>query len=343
MENRIEVSRLFEIGVEILEHAGTGRDNAGIQVDVLLSAELRGHPSHGFLRLPRLVQRIEAGVVYPNERGSFSRDGNSVLQVDGRRGLGPVIVAEAIRRLQELVSDRGIAMACISNSNHIGMLATYAEELARQGLASILLSTSEALVHPWGGRKSMIGTNPIAIGIPTADAPFVVDLATSKVAMGKIHHYASIDRPLEPGWALDSSGDPTVDATAAKHGAIAPFGDAKGYALGLAFEVLVAAMTSSALGRDVAGTLDSTEVCNKGDILIVMRPRSTSALTAVAHYLQDIRNTLPIAEGQPVTVPGDRSRAMRDRLLKTGINLPSALREKLEDLCGRTLSKEFSN
>ena len=189
----------------------------------------------------------------------------------------------------------------------------------------------------------MIGTNPIAIGIPTADAPFVIDLATSKVAMGKIHHYASIDQPLEPGWALDSSGDPTIDATAAKQGAIAPFGDAKGYALGLAFEVLVATMTSSALGRDVVGTLDSTEICNKGDILIVMRPQSASALTTVAQYLQDIRDTPPIAEGQPVTVPGDRSRIIRARLSKIGIDLPSALKEKLETLYGRPLSKGTSN
>ena len=118
MKNRIEISRLFEIGVEILEHAGTGRDNAGIQGDALLSAELRGHPSHEFLRLPRLAERIEAGVVHPNGRGSFSRHGNSVSQVDGRRGLEPVVMGKAIRRLQELVSDREIAMAYISNSNH---------------------------------------------------------------------------------------------------------------------------------------------------------------------------------------------------------------------------------
>ncbi len=343
MKNKIEASRLFEIGVDILEHAGAERDNAAIQVDAFLSAELRGHPSHGFLRLPRLVERIEAGVAHPNKRGSFSRDGNSLLKVDGQRGLGPVVMAEAIQRLKDVASESGVAMACISNSNHIGMLAIYAEELARQGLASLLLSTSEALVHPWGGRRAMIGTNPIAIGIPTADKPFVVDLATSKVSMGKIHHYASIGRQLEPGWALDPSGDPTVDAKAARDGAIAPFGDAKGYALGLAFEVLVAAMTSSALGRDVVGTLDSTEVCNKGDILVVMRPQSASALTAVSHYLHDIRKTPPIAEGWPVTVPGDRSRAMRNRLSEIGIELPVALMEKLEILCEREISKEFLN
>lgn len=125
MKNRIEISRLFGIGVEILEHAGTGRDNAGIQVDALLSAELRGHPSHEFLRLLRLAEHIEAGAVHPNGRGSFSRHGNSLLQVGGRRGLEPVVMAKAIRRLQELVSDREIAMAYISNSNHIGMLAIY--------------------------------------------------------------------------------------------------------------------------------------------------------------------------------------------------------------------------
>ena len=324
--------QLHEIGLCVLERAGALRETAKIQIDALLAAEMKGHPSHGFLRLPRLVARIEAGVARPNARGLGRWRGRAALELDGQRGLGPVVMETAAESLCAVVDEMGVALATIHNANHIGMLAFYAEKLAHAGFVSILFSTSEALVHPWGGRTAMIGTNPIAIGAPVQGTPFVVDLATSQVAMGKVHHYADTGRPLEAGWALDAQGNPTLDARAAREGAIAPFGGAKGYALGLAFEILVASLTDTALGRDVVGTLDATEICNKGDVLFVMRPRAAGA--TIACYLEDIRQTPPIIPGDRVSVPGDRAAARQKAISEQGIALPEALAQELARLSG---------
>jgi L-2-hydroxycarboxylate dehydrogenase (NAD+) len=311
--------------------AGVPQAHAEIQTDLLLEAELRGRASHGLLRLPRIVDRIRNGVADPNTRGISSWRG-SFLSVDGSMGLGPVVADHALQQLAGKARDNGLAAAGIRNNNHIGMLAWYAERVAKDGLILIALSTSEALVHPWGGRSAMLGTNPIAIGIPTADGPFVVDMATSLVSMGQIHDYADRGKPLPEGWAIDAAGDPTTDAAAAKCGAIAPFGGPKGYALGLAFELLVTALTGAAIGTDVRGTLDDSHPCNKGDVFITMTMDANPALRRqLSAYLDAVRQS---GGDHTVTVPGDRALAQRARSIAEGISLPPALWNKLNTLAG---------
>jgi len=315
----IPVAEVERVALAALAGAGVNPDHARIQCDLLLEAELRGVPSHGLLRLPRLAKRIANGVLDPNARGRHDWRGPAFLHVDGERGLGPVIARYALDAVIPKAREYGVAVAAIANNNHIAMLAWYAEAVAAQGLVCIALTTSEALVHPWGARRAMIGTNPIAIGVPTADKPFVIDTATGVVSMGKIHDHAHRGQPLQPGWALDASGEATTDPVAAKSGAIAPFGGAKGYSLGLAFELLVVALTGSAIGEAVKGTLDADKVCNKGDLFIVMDPGKSLPAQALSGYLDDIRAADPAAGFDRVRVPGDRSGEARDRHLRSGL------------------------
>ena len=328
----LPLTDLQEIGTAVLINAGVKRTAAEIQIGALLAAELKGHASHGLLRLPRLVRRIRNGVANPNSTGKHQWIGQSLLHVDGGHGLGPVVAQHAIDALSDRLETTGIALAAISKSNHIGMLAYYAERMAQNGQIAIVLSTSEALVHPYGGRFAMLGTNPIAIGVPAGERPFVLDMATSKVSMGKIHHYSDTGQELDAGWALDGKGEPTTDATAAKAGAIAPFGGPKGYALGLAFEVLVGALTQCALGTEVVGTLDSDKLCNKGDLIFAIKPRSGAASHAIEGYLDAVRSTPAIQPGDTVTVPGDRSAAREAAIRENGITLPAQLAAELRAL-----------
>ena len=297
-----------------------------------MEAELRGRPSHGLQRLPRVVDRINNGVANPTTEGSVQWRGSSLLDVDGEQGLGPVVAMHALRQVTARARETGIAVACIRNNNHLGMLAFYAERIAQQGQTLVALSTSEALVHPWGGRKAMVGTNPIAIGVPAQPMPFVLDMATSLVSMGEIHAHAHRHQPLKPGWALDAEGHPTIDAHAAKSGAIAPFGDAKGYALGLAFEVLVASLTASALGTDVQGTLDSEQRCNKGDVFIVVEPASAGVAASISAYLDAIRECAPTNPQRPVAVPGDRAHTRRAQSLQEGLTLTTEVWDRIRAL-----------
>jgi LDH2 family malate/lactate/ureidoglycolate dehydrogenase len=183
----------------------------------------------------------------------------------------------------------------------------------------------------------MIGTNPIAIGVPANPEPLVLDMATSLISMGKIHDHANRGAAIPEGWALDANGNPTTDAVAAKDGAIAPFGGPKGYALGLAFEVLVASLAESAIGPNVRGTLDSKHPSNKGDLFIVIAPPHAEAARAlVTDYLDAVRSSPPADPKKPVLIPGDRAHAARDKSRAEGVMLDDALWKDLQKLESET-------
>jgi len=330
---KIAREQLAEMVERILARQGVPPDHARIQANLFIGAQMRGTASHGLLRLRRVVERLKAGLSLAGETGHQEWTAKSFLSVDGKGGLGPVVARAALDAVIPRARETGIAIAAIRNAGHLGAIAYYADYVARQGLTVIALTISEALVHPFGGRKAMIGTNPVAIGVPATPEPLVLDMATSLVSMGKIHDHANRGAPIPQGWALDADGNPTTDAAAAKHGAISPFGGAKGYALGLAFEVLVASLAASAIGTGVRGTLDSEHPSNKGDLFIVIAPPHAEAAKAlVTEYLAAIRTSPPADPARPVLIPGDRAHAARDKSKVEGVTLDDGLWEDLRKL-----------
>jgi L-2-hydroxycarboxylate dehydrogenase (NAD+) len=333
----VPIEEVRALAEGILTANGVPPEHAKIQAGLFVEAELRAIPSHGMLRLRRVIERIKAGLSVPGVSGTQVWTARSFLSVNGDRGLGPVVAMAALDAIIPRAREDGIAIAAIRNANHLGALAYYAEHVANQNLTCILLTISEALVHPWGGRKALIGTNPIAIGVPADPAPLILDMATGLVSMGKIHDYANRGEPIPDNWALDENGDPTTDARAAKKGAIAPFGGPKGYALGLAFEVLVASLAASAIGTGVGGTLDSVNPSNKGDIFIVIAPpHAQAAKMLVTEYLDTIRNTPPAKPEIPVLVPGERARLACQRALQNGVYLDDGLWKDLLNLAAES-------
>ena len=312
----------------LLGRAGVPAGNAAVQAALLVDAQARGLASHGLMRLPRILERIANGVADPRATGVHEWRAPGVLKVDGQQGLGPVVALSALAAAVERARSQGVVVVSIAHSNHIGSLGFYAERMAAAGQCLLAFTTSEALVHPWGGRSAMLGTNPIAIGVPTGGTPFVMDTATSIVSMGKIHDHAARGAPIPADWALDAEGNATTDAAKARDGAIAPFGGAKGYALGLAFELLVAGLAGAALGRAVKGTLDSTEPCTKADLFIVI-DQPVAALDA---YLALIREAPPAEGFSHIRIPGERGRALREERRRKGIPVNDALWARFQDL-----------
>jgi L-2-hydroxycarboxylate dehydrogenase (NAD+) len=317
----IAVGALRALIMAVLEALGATASTAGTQADQLVEAELRAHPSHGLQRLPMLVRRIRNGVIDPSTTGEHTWRTRSVLAVDGQRGLGPPVAVAALDSIVERAGETGVAMAAISNANHLGMLAPYVERAAAAGVVALATTTSEPLVHAWGGRDAAVGTNPLAIGVPTSTDPVVLDMATGAISRGKVIDHANRNEPLPPGTVVDADGNPTIDPHAALDGAIAPFGGPKGYALSVGLQLLVGALTTSTLGRDVVGTLDATKVCNKGDVLLCFDPQVVSGRDrtgAVSAFVDELRSTQPVDPAEPVDVPGDRSRRVRAEHLSVG-------------------------
>src|SRR4051812_16579725 len=177
----IDAAQVRSLAEDVLVCHGAPAAHARVQADLLLEGELRGLPSHGLLRLRRVVERIQRGLTDPRTSGRQQWLYRAFLDVDGERGLGPVVAQSALTTIEPRAREDGIAIAAIRNSNHIAMLAWYAEQVAKRGLIALAMTTSEALVHPWGGRKKMLGTNPLAIAVPASPEPLVLDMATGLV------------------------------------------------------------------------------------------------------------------------------------------------------------------
>lgn len=318
---RVTVDDHLGLTTGVLTALGVPGPAAKDQAEMLLEGDLRGHASHGMRRLDMLARRLRNGAARAAAEPTLSWSTPSVLLVDGCAGLGPPTARRAVRALLERVRDTGVAVAAVRNAQHLGMLAPYVEAMAQEDMVGIALTTSEALVHPWGGIRPLVGTNPLAVAVPVAGAhPVVLDMATGQVSRGKVIDHAARGLPLSPGDAVDARGAPTTDATAALDGAISPFGGAKGYALGAVLEVLVATLTRSALGEQVRGTLDADDPSTKGDLLIALDPRHFGPGAAeVAAYVDALRAEPPAPGHDGVLVPGDRSRSRRAANLADGV------------------------
>jgi L-2-hydroxycarboxylate dehydrogenase (NAD+) len=329
----VDVDSLRDVIVRALRSAGATSSDARAQAEMLVEAELREQPSHGLLRLPALVTRLRAGLLRSGVTPTLSWKTDAALSVDGARAFGPVVGNLAVDEMIARVGRTGIVVGTVSNAGHLGMLAPYVERLAAAGCVGMAFTVSEALVHPWGSSRALVGTNPLGISVPTAGDPIVLDMSTAASSAGRILDYASRGQSIPSGWAVDAEGNPTTDAAAAADGAISPFGGAKGYALGVTLGAMVGVLSGSSFGSDVHGTLDTTLPVSKGDLFLALSVDllgGTSHLAPLSRYLDEVRASG--ADGQAVAIPGDRARSSRRRLAALGIRIDSRLWARAEQL-----------
>src|ERR1700676_3031515 len=324
--------------VDVLSRLGASPPECSIQANVLTEGDLRGHHSHGLQRLPVLATRIKKRLIRVNVDPSYTWTADSVLSVDGKDGLGTFVAELALDVAKSAVGQRGIVAGAIRNSSHLGMIGYYCEKKAREGYICIAMTESEALVHPHGGTKALVGTNPIAIGIPSQAAPFVFDMATSTSAIGKIYASKHRGEPIPSGWAIDAAGNPTTEADEALKGSLTPAAGPKGYGLGISIGILAGLLPGGEIGRLVLGTLDTDSRCTKGDFFLLLNPGAfpggPTLASRVASYLDELRHSPPQTGCKSVIVPGDRARQLREERLRSGIPLPKEVwsaAERLKD------------
>ena len=231
----------------LLERAGLSRENSKVSARAIIASDRWGIGSHGLMRLPFYLERLQAGGINPHATLRKVTDLPSLVVLDGEDGLGHWQIHSAAQLAAERAAQNGIAAVGVGASSHCGALGIYTSPITRKGLVALIFSNGPAVMPPWGGNSPVLSTSPIAAGIPT-HPPTIIDMATSAVARGKIAAKAQADEPLEPGWAFTSAGEPTTDAKAALTGMLAPLGGAKGYALA----VLVESLTGALIGPKLA-------------------------------------------------------------------------------------------
>src|SRR6267142_4182906 len=240
----IEATRLETTATRIFERLGAPAGDAAWIAHLLVLANLRGHDSHGVIRIPQYAQAVKAGGIDPKSPVTIVAETPVTARLDGGRGFGQVVARRGIELAIAKAKASGLAAVGLSRTTHVGRLADYAELAARQGLVGMLwVNAVHGLnVAPWGGAARRLGTNPPAIGIPGAGGPaMVLDFATSVVAEGKMRVKKNRKQQAPPGWFIDAEGRPQTDPEifyGTPPGALLTSGEHKGYGMSLAVEIL---------------------------------------------------------------------------------------------------------
>jgi (2R)-3-sulfolactate dehydrogenase (NADP+) len=259
--------------------------------------------------------------------------------IDARHGLAYPALALAVEQAAARVAAHGVAFLGITNSHHSGAMGLPVAALARRGLVALAFTNSPAAMPVPGGRRALMGTNPVAAAFPRREAePLVIDLALSEVARGKILLAAKEGRAIPEGWALDAAGNPTTDAKAAMGGMMLAMGGTKGALLALVVELLCAALTGAAFGQEADSFFE--EAGNRprlGQALLVVDP---GALAGRAAYLDRVEVFVRAMLADPdVRLPGARRAALAARAAAEGLEVPAALLASLETLSSRTAAQ----
>jgi LDH2 family malate/lactate/ureidoglycolate dehydrogenase len=318
---------------QVFQKIGVSKEDAALLTDSLIEANLRGVDTHGITRmLCTYVKRMQVGVVNPKTELKVLREHSSTALVDGKNSIGQVVSNVAMRMAIDKAKKTGVAFVATTHSNHYGAAAYWAMMAVEHGMIGFSSTNAPAVVAPTGGRTPMLGTNPFAVAIPAGqEQPMVLDLATTVVARGRILLYAKQNKPLEPGWAFDELGRPTVDPQAAVKGLLAPIGGYKGYGIALAIDLLCGVMTGSHYGTHFPGFLadnmkDPTDV---GSIFAAINVQSFMDLpdfqAAVDRAIGEVKTSTKAEGVKRIYIPGEIEFETKAERLKNGIPIPEAV------------------
>ena len=308
----IDAVRLERFVASILEKVSVPADNAALLARALVSADLRGMNSHGVLRLPVYVRRLQNGGFRPDSKGRIVRETAGTVLIDGEDGLGAVITCRAMDEAIKRARMNGIAAAGVTNSNHNGEGAFYALRAIDASMIGLCTTNGSPASPPWGGLTKMTGPLPLTIGVPADEEwPLVLDLSLGMSSRGRILYYADKKIPLPDGWLVDAKGQPTNDAEHIRRGGwIQPIGGYKGWGLITIMEVLSGVLTGGPLGRDLVELYgDTTKPQKNGHFVMAI---DVSAFMDVSifkkrmdGYIRLLKSSEPALGTQGVIIPGE--------------------------------------
>ncbi|MGF9800822.1 Ldh family oxidoreductase [Brevibacillus agri] len=330
---------LEQVAAQVLSRAGVRGEDAQLVARSLVHADLRGVESHGLSRLPIYVQRIEAGLIELTQPPALVVRQGATALIDGKNQLGVVVGVAALDEAKQLARQHGIGLAGVRHSNHFGSCSYYAEQAVDEGLILLVLSNAPASMAPTGGIVPFFGTNPIAIGIPAGEQPpFLLDMATSVAARGKIALAAKKGSAIPEDWAIDADGLPTHDPTKALLGSLLPIGRAKGYGLAMFIDIVCGLLTGAAVGPGVKSLYDNwQDPQDIGHVFLCIDVQRFLPLDAFRQsmdaYIRQVKN-VPTAPGvAEILIPGEIEQRIMTARKQDGIPFPQTVVEELAKLC----------
>jgi ureidoglycolate dehydrogenase (NAD+) len=290
---------------KIFRKAGVADDQAAITADVLVWADLRGHPSHGVLRIPLYAGWVESGLINVHARPKVALRKGAVVKIDGEGAIGPAAMAPAVDAAIAQAREHAVAWVLVRDHTHAGAIGYYAARVAAAGMMAMAMSALRPFMAYHGTRGSAVSTNPIAIAMPGG---ILLDMSTSASSRGKLGVAKATGKSLPPGIALDRHGRPTTDPNAAE--TLTPMAGPKGAGLSLMIECL----TSVALGNPLIATAlsDANLMKNhrQNSLIVAMDPGVVGDAGELASNLGALASAIkaqPRAEGfDEILMPGER-------------------------------------
>ena len=337
----IAADPLVDFSTKLFEAAGLSNADSRRVAQSLVEANLRGHDSHGVIRVTQYVGFLREGKLVKDVELTVLKETPAILVADANWGIGQVQSYRILERLKTKARLVGIACGTMRHCGHIGRLGEYAEWAASEKMALFATVNSHGSgqrVTPPGGAAGRISTNPICFGAPTPTDPIVLDFSTSVCAEGKVRVAYQKGESIPEGWILNSAGKPTTnpaDLYTDPPGSILPFGGPqayKGFGLGFMMDLLAGGLSGGECSRH------DRPMLGKGNavVFVLWNVESfggcESFLESAAGLMQFVRSTPKSTGVSEITLPGDPERLTRERRLREGISIAPGTWTQLEKL-----------
>lgn len=259
---------------QILIANNTPPENAAIVAKCLVAADLRGVDTHGSNRVPSYMERIRQKALDPTATPTLRQITPVAAQINAHNGFGFVAAHAGMARAIEMAQTYGMGMVSVKHSNHFGMSAWLVKQALDAGMMSLVFTNSSPALPVWGGKEKLMGVSPIACGAPGGDRakPFILDMAPSIAARGKIYKALRRGERIPTDWALDKDGNRTDDPAKALEGVMLPMGGPKGSALSIMMDVFSGVFSGAAFAGHVTNPYDPSKPADVGHFLVAIKP-----------------------------------------------------------------------
>ncbi len=332
----LSIDALTALATDALHASGAFDSAARITAKYLVAADAQGLGTHGVVRVPTYCDHLKSGRARGDAVPRIVNEKAAACLIDAGYGLGFEPSEMALEEAMERASKHGMGLAGVAKSHHCGALGILLEAVAARGMVGLAFSNAPAAIMAWGGKRPLLGTNPVAAIFPRkSGSPLVIDMSLTQVTRGQILLYANAGKPLPEGWGMDKDGNPTTDPhKILVGGSLHAVGGLKGTMLALAVEILCCALMGAALSHEVEPMLvNNGKPMDLGQAFLVIDP---AGLAGRERYLERVETLIEaMLEDDEVRLPGARRVENAARAVQDGIDIPPELAKQLHALTQR--------
>lgn len=333
----VKAADLLEYCKRLMMAQGLTEEDSYTIADSLVDAEMCGVVSHGVSRMQIYTKRLETGVVSNQFKVEIEQEYAGSAVINACNSMGMPVGKYAMEMCIKKAKESGCCFIAVNHSNHYGMAAYYVKMAAKENMIGITGTNAPPNIAPTGSSKPYVGTNPVAIGIPTNGHPIVLDMAPSVVAMGKVILAAKLGHEIPLGWALTKEGKPTTDPELGRQGSVLPIGGPKGYGLSLMMDIFSGILSGATFGPHLGNMFnDFVNQQNVGHIFCVLDVSKFTDMAQFKACIDQMRSeikALPKNDGvSEIFLPGEIEQHKKESAAANGIVLSEVVYNELKEL-----------